>query len=50
MNCPKCGNEYPAKANVPKPLPNRYCAKCDYEWREDDTGISGSMDDGHFDV
>lgn len=32
--CPKCGNEKIAKANVPKGLPNRYCAICDYEWEE----------------
>jgi hypothetical protein len=33
MKCPMCGGKV-AKANVPKPLPNRYCAKCDMEWRE----------------
>ena len=32
--CPQCGNEKIAKANVPAPLPNCYCAKCDFEWYE----------------
>ena len=50
MNCPKCGKLITAKANVPKPIPNRYCPYCDYEFRADDTGIKGNLDDGHFDV